>query len=536
MTVKRNFEKLYENPDPWNIKDADSERYNFYKHIVNVTSVGKSNYLDIGCGTGVFTSKFCELFDNVYGIDVSMNAISLAKKKWKNINFFNANAGNLFKLIDLNNITFDYIFCSDVIYYLSNSERDSLMRWIHLHLSESGVVFFAGWCPGGRYLTSAELRKLCESYFGIRYAQDLSTKHSIFVLEKKQEYILLTYDYETWQPVPENRVINFTDDILNPTHKILNIFNKFQIKLTFFIEVAEILWLKMNNPYIYKKISEQIKILHKNGHDIQLHIHIGWLPELSPLIIDGKWIGDSKLLNMMNYEGDLNHLVARCKKELIDIVGDSTNSYKPIAFRAGAYSAQPFENLFNALNQNEIIFDSSVYFGGISSERGYNYKIAHHFNNPWYTDSTDPQIEAKNISENSIIELPVAVSNNMRLMLDGQLARNVINQLSFLRFNNSLGSIRFIDKIRFFFKTYKYRRNNEISFGTKISSTKNSYFTLIGHTKSDINENYLNNIIEYCFKNSIIFGTFSSLNEIIKNDLNRTSLIKKGISDFGKKN
>ena len=39
----------------------------------------KEKYLDIGCGTGIFTEKLCNHFDIIYGIDPCKNMILNAK-------------------------------------------------------------------------------------------------------------------------------------------------------------------------------------------------------------------------------------------------------------------------------------------------------------------------------------------------------------------------------------------------------------------------------------------------------------------------
>ena len=45
--------------------------------------------LDVGCNSGIFTKQIYNVFpeSKIYGIDISQNAISYAKQKYKNISF-----------------------------------------------------------------------------------------------------------------------------------------------------------------------------------------------------------------------------------------------------------------------------------------------------------------------------------------------------------------------------------------------------------------------------------------------------------------
>jgi 23S rRNA (guanine745-N1)-methyltransferase len=76
---------------------------NIYKKIsegVNETIsklINSKNLVDIGCGEGYYTSKIKENFDDIeiYGVDISKEAINLAAKIYKNINWLVASALNL---------------------------------------------------------------------------------------------------------------------------------------------------------------------------------------------------------------------------------------------------------------------------------------------------------------------------------------------------------------------------------------------------------------------------------------------------------
>ena len=81
MVVKRNFEKLYRREeDPWEIGQADSERYGTYLEAIRAITPpgGFLSALDLGCGKGAFTTRLSGLTRKLTGVDVSEIAIAKA--------------------------------------------------------------------------------------------------------------------------------------------------------------------------------------------------------------------------------------------------------------------------------------------------------------------------------------------------------------------------------------------------------------------------------------------------------------------------
>lgn len=238
--------------------------------------------------------------------------------------------------------------------------------------------------------------------------------------------IAITIDYETWHPTvseyekrwqENNIIIDWEKDIIESTYSLLDIADEVGVKLTLMAEMCEYIWLKENNPFIAKRISDQIQNAIIRGHDVQLHVHPHWMPETGASYVDGMWKWKCEYAKAENYPFDLNKMIQRCKNELEAIVTPVKEDYKVTCFRAGSYLVQPFTRLYEALVDNNIMCDTSVYMGGTSSNRGYDFSKCKYKNQPYLPDKDDP---ANEDTINSVmVELPIyAWKNDKRWKFD----------------------------------------------------------------------------------------------------------------------
>jgi SAM-dependent methyltransferase len=222
----------------------------------------------------------------------------------------------------------------------------------------------------------------------------------------RRSLVAITVDYETWQPIPEGRVIDWERDVLDPTARLLDACGALDAPVTLMVEMGEYFWLTENDPELAQRMEAQWRAAVASGHDVQLHLHPNWLPELGARRIDGRWSWDWSLGRMSDYPGDVAALLMRCRDRLETVVRAVDPSFRVSCFRAGAYEAQPFERLHAGLLAAGIECDTSVYAGGRREGRTYDYSLAHSDHQPYFASRTDPQLVAPP-AEERVVELPV---------------------------------------------------------------------------------------------------------------------------------
>jgi len=176
--------------------------------------------------------------------------------------------------------------------------------------------------------------------------------------------IIISLDYELFfgQKIgtPENCLIR-------PVTELLKVLDKYNIKLSLFVDVGYLLCLKRHfkqYPALqseYDTVCNHLKELDQQGHDIQLHIHPHW----EDTIYDGKnWQFDFSRYRLHDFSStEINRIVAEYKQELEQLTS------KPVfAFRAGGWCIQPFEQIAGALYEHGIWLDSTAYNNGLSTE------------------------------------------------------------------------------------------------------------------------------------------------------------------------
>ncbi|MBI4473810.1 MAG: methyltransferase domain-containing protein [Acidobacteria bacterium] len=504
VKVNRDFNRIYRNEsDPWNIGNAEGERYDIYYELLSRFARSRTSLLDIGCGLGAFLARFERDFQELTGIEVSDTAVGKARQNHPRITFIQASAADLDRA-PAN--AFDAIIYSDVICYLSEADKNRSLKWISNHLTTDGIALLAAWCPGGKYLEFEELRRLARRYFAIVHERRLETGHAVFVCRNRRRRIAITVDYETWQPIPSGRQIDWERDVFGPANRLFDLFAGANAKLTIMAEMAEYFWLRENDPDIAARMEGQWREAILKGHDVQLHLHPHWLPELGARFQDGNWFWDHSKLKANDYPGDLAALIKRCKARLEEILRTVKPAYKVTSFRAGAYAAQPFKRLHDALTVNGIWCDSSVYAGGASAERGYDYSYAYSEHQPYFANSFDPQLKAP-ASERAVIELPIfCFDKGRRWSFDGEYANEFagrllkyLNKTSKPQSTENLRRIRFIKGLLssayFDFKPGRAWLNKALprrvahwipSYGPE-SLVEDDYYVLIAHTKADLN-------------------------------------------------
>ncbi|MGY8933614.1 MAG: hypothetical protein ACKVIM_05515 [Flavobacteriales bacterium] len=183
--------------------------------------------------------------------------------------------------------------------------------------------------------------------------------------------ILITLDYELFY----DKNPNLENSIINPTNEILKIVDPLNVKLILFVDVGYLKCLEKHKSEFpelekdYQLITLQLKELCDNGHEVQLHIHPHW----EDSYYDGKeWYFDLTRYKLTDFSKEEIHNIVTEYTEILHRI----TQQKLTAFRAGGWSAQPFEVIGEALHKNGILYDTSVYPRGAlkSKEQWYDFK------------------------------------------------------------------------------------------------------------------------------------------------------------------
>ena len=183
-------------------------------------------------------------------------------------------------------------------------------------------------------------------------------------MQKQSVKILLSLDYEIFFGKNCGSVEHC---IIKPTEFLLAILDKYNYKMSLFVDAGFLLQLKqqaIKYPQLkiqYQQIKQQLLRLSSQGHDIQLHIHPHWQ--------DSYYNGESWEINTERYrlhdftQEEINAIVQSYKQEL-----ESCSKQPIFAFRAGGWCLQPFDKIKQALQDNDIWLDSTVFSDGHSDD------------------------------------------------------------------------------------------------------------------------------------------------------------------------
>ncbi|MCR9012821.1 hypothetical protein [Gabonibacter chumensis] len=213
--------------------------------------------------------------------------------------------------------------------------------------------------------------------------------------------IIITLDYELCLGQKTGGIY---DTLILTTNKLLDLFSKYKVKVTFMVDMAYLLRMKelsLNNTKLqeeYLIILNHLKEINNQGHDLELHLHPQWLYSTH----DGsEWHLDFKHYKL----SDLNsNEVKRLFSEAIDLLS-TIKKDKVIAFRAGGFSLQTLENYGQILRANEIKVDTSVVPGEKENSIYHVYDFSHIPKKDLYPFQDNVSIEVSNID---LYELPIS--------------------------------------------------------------------------------------------------------------------------------
>ena len=182
--------------------------------------------------------------------------------------------------------------------------------------------------------------------------------------------------------------------MVEPTDRLLRLFDEYGAKLTIMADVAEILKFKEykeqfgRDDYHYDRIVEQLRRAIQTGHDVQLHIHSSYF---NAQFGEGRWSQDWSEYNFagLPYER-MAWMIGTGKKYLEELLRPVDAGYRCLAFRAANWSVSPSRNVIRSLLDHGIRIDTSVFkYGRRNGLAKFDYTHAHSALRPWRANLDD---------------------------------------------------------------------------------------------------------------------------------------------------
>jgi len=217
--------------------------------------------------------------------------------------------------------------------------------------------------------------------------------------------IVFTLDYE----IHGNGDGSPYDLIIEPTSRLLNLFNSYDAKVTIMADVAEIIKFEeyfekhKRDDFYFEKIKEQLGTTLINGHDVQLHIHSSYF---NAKYKQRKWHQDWDEYNLAELDiTRMKFIIKTCKEYLENLLRPFKMDYSCNVFRSANWSVMPSKNIIRALIENNIKIDTSVFKYGKRNDRiKFDYSDAYHNLLPWPVDEDDV---CKKFEKSEIFEFPI---------------------------------------------------------------------------------------------------------------------------------
>jgi hypothetical protein len=321
---------------------------------------------------------------------------------------------------------------------------------------------------------------------------------------------IFTIDYEIYG----NGDGSLRDLIYEPTRKLKDIFDQAGIKIVTFVEAVELERIEaLKTDSFIREVKQQVQELHRQGHEIALHLHPQWC---NARYYQGKWGLDYSEYNLCVLpEKRIAEIVANAITYLRNML--SVSDFTPLSFRAGNWLFQPTKTAAKILADHGIKIDSSVFKGGLQHQHKLDYRGAAKNGYFWkfYDDVNTPD------SRGALVEIPIytrivpfwkmATMKRVGLQQKGSsAARTVLHRLSRL-----LDMARFWHPLKFDFCRMSI---NELTCMVdavikedKKDPTIFKPLVAIGHTKDLVDFKTVELFISYLKNRGISIATFQEV-------------------------
>jgi hypothetical protein len=180
--------------------------------------------------------------------------------------------------------------------------------------------------------------------------------------------------------------------MVEPTDRLLRLFDEFGGKLTILADIGEILKFKEyaaehgTDKFHYQAIAAQLQRAVRGGHDVQLHIHSSYFNARH----DGQcWVQDWSEYNFAGLDPSrMTQMIGIGKKFLEELLQPAKPDYRCTVFRAANWSVSPSPNVVRALLEHQIHIDTSIFKYGVRQGLvNFDYHTAPSEMLPWLADT-----------------------------------------------------------------------------------------------------------------------------------------------------
>ena len=182
--------------------------------------------------------------------------------------------------------------------------------------------------------------------------------------------------------------------MVEPTRRLIELFDEYGAKVTIMADVAEILKFKEHlsisgeDAFHSQAIEQQLRRAVAGGHDVQLHIHSSYF---EARLANGHWSQDWSEYNFAQLPAArMDWMVKQGKQYLESLLRPVNSGYRCTVFRAANWSVSPSRTVVEVLVKNGIRVDTSVFKYGC--RRGlveFNYSRAPSALVPWRVSADD---------------------------------------------------------------------------------------------------------------------------------------------------
>jgi peptidoglycan/xylan/chitin deacetylase (PgdA/CDA1 family) len=205
-----------------------------------------------------------------------------------------------------------------------------------------------------------------------------------------EKQVHITFDYELFFGSASGTVDRC---MIEPSELLRELAFKHHVKFVFFVDAGFLHRLKSYRHIPacardFDLVATQLRFLNLSGHEIALHVHPHWE---DCTFESGRWKINTTRYKLSDFsEAEIKSIISKYHDTLTEIVGKPCTS-----FRAGGWCIQPFSKIREALGENKIFTDSSVYRNGY-----------HQFTAQSYDFRNAPDKEVWKFSDNECAEDP----------------------------------------------------------------------------------------------------------------------------------